>query len=84
MYVLCPFSLGIPTLIVAAASVDVVTAVSLFGIFLGLVFSDGTYSILRVNMYVRKVLSRMMYIIAHIMFHYSYRVFTFFNIQGSP
>jgi hypothetical protein len=33
---------GIPTLIVAAASVDVVTAVSLFGIFLGLVFSDGS------------------------------------------
>ena len=34
---------GIPTLIVAAASVDVVTAVSLFGIFLGLVFSEGTH-----------------------------------------
>jgi hypothetical protein len=33
---------GITTLIVAAASVDVVTAVSLFGVFLGLVFSEGS------------------------------------------
>ena len=37
-----PMSVGIPTLLVAAASIDVVTAVSLFGIFLGLVFSEGT------------------------------------------
>ena len=32
---------GIPTLIVGAASMDVVISISLFGIFLGLAFSDG-------------------------------------------
>ena len=32
---------GVPTLIVGAASLDVVIAISLFGIFLGLSFSDG-------------------------------------------
>ncbi len=32
---------GVPTLIVGAASLDVVVAISLFGIFLGLAFSDG-------------------------------------------
>lgn len=45
MYCICIFYLGIPTLIVAAASMDVVTAVSLFGIFLGLVFSEGKYNL---------------------------------------
>ena len=33
--------LGITTLIVAAANVDVVIAISLFSIFLGLVYSEG-------------------------------------------
>ncbi len=32
---------GIPTLIVAAASMDVVISISLFGVFLGLAFSAG-------------------------------------------
>ena len=32
---------GVPTLIVGAASLDVVIVISLFGIFLGLAFSDG-------------------------------------------
>lgn len=32
---------GIPTLIVAAASMDVVISISLFGVFLGLSFSKG-------------------------------------------
>lgn len=32
---------GIPTLVVGAASMDVVIVISLFGIFLGLAFSDG-------------------------------------------
>ena len=35
------FCLGIPTLVIAAASVDVVTAISVFGVFLGLAFSEG-------------------------------------------
>ena len=34
------------TLIVASASVDVVTAISLFGVFLGLAFSEGTENLL--------------------------------------
>ncbi len=32
---------GIPTLIVAAASMDVVISISIFGVFLGLSFSEG-------------------------------------------
>ncbi len=36
------FHAGIPTLVVAAASMDVVTSISLFGVFLGLAFSEGT------------------------------------------
>lgn len=32
---------GIPTLIIGAASFDVVISISLFGIFLGLAFSEG-------------------------------------------
>ncbi len=35
---------GLPTLIVGAASLDVVITISLFGIFLGLAFSDGEAS----------------------------------------
>lgn len=33
--------IGIATLVVAAANVDVVIAISLFSIFLGLIFSEG-------------------------------------------
>ena len=33
---------GIPTLIVAAASMDVVVSISIFGVFFGLAFSEGT------------------------------------------
>lgn len=35
-------SSGITTLIVAAANIDVVISISLFSIFLGLIFSEGT------------------------------------------
>ena len=37
------YSSGIPTLVVAGASIDVVISISLFGVFLGLVFSDGEW-----------------------------------------
>ena len=37
------YSSGIPSLVVAAASIDVVISISLFGVFLGLVFSDGKW-----------------------------------------
>ena len=37
-------SSGIPTLILAAASMDDVIAISLFGVFLGLAFSEGKSS----------------------------------------
>ena len=37
----CHCTLGELTLIVAAASVDVVISISLFGVFLGLAFSEG-------------------------------------------
>ena len=40
------FCSGIPTLVVAAASGDVVISISLFGVFLGLAFSDGMYAVL--------------------------------------
>ena len=36
---------GIPTLIVAAASMDVVICISLFGVFLGLAFSEGMWAL---------------------------------------
>ena len=36
-----PVSLGIPTLVISAASFDVVISISLFGVFLGLTFSEG-------------------------------------------
>ncbi len=36
---------GITTLIVASANIDVVIAISLFSVFLGLIFSDGTIMI---------------------------------------
>ena len=34
-------TVGIVTLIVASANIDVVIAISLFSVFLGLIFSDG-------------------------------------------
>ena len=37
------FSAGIPTLVLAAASLDVVICISFFGVFLGLTFSDGEH-----------------------------------------
>ena len=41
LYCVLSVCIGITTLIVAAANIDVVIAISLFSIFLGLVFSEG-------------------------------------------
>ena len=41
LYCVLSLCIGITTLIVAAANIDVVIAISLFSIFLGLVFSEG-------------------------------------------
>ena len=44
------YDIGELTLIVAAASVDVVITISIFGVFLGLAFSEGK---LKVHVYVQ-------------------------------
>ena len=41
LYLALYFLAGVPTLILAAASMDDVIAISLFGVFLGLAFSEG-------------------------------------------